>query len=239
MNLRCSIHRRRNKNALTLALAVTLLVSFASAAGAPQPDEHGHGHVPTLDQINWWHGFLGESVEEEPGLLWRSPGTPVPVGAMLLNTALFFFLLVRFGGPKLTEALKTRKQGITSGMQQAAAMREEAEERLQQYEDKLERVDEQVERAKRQILDVANAEREQVLKEAKEKRDRMERDALQLIEQELKAAREVLQEESIRQAVRAARQVLAEQATPADEHRLQDEYLTTLRSSNLSTRGEA
>jgi F-type H+-transporting ATPase subunit b len=158
---------------------------------------------------------------------------------MLLNTALLFWLLVRFGGPKISEALKARKHRITSGMQQAAAMREEAEERLREYEAKLEKVDEQIERAKQQILVVAKAERDQVLKEAKDKRDRMERDARLVIEQELKAVRETLHQEVVREAVQAARQVLAEQSTPADEHRLQDEYLTTIHHSNLTVRGEA
>jgi F-type H+-transporting ATPase subunit b len=225
--------------AFTWLFATT--VSFAGAAVADtgaEDDAHGH-HVPHFDEINWAQGFLGESEEEEPGLLWRRPGKPVPVGAMLLNTALLFWLLVRFGGPKISEALKARKHRITSGMQQAAAMREEAEERLREYEVKLEKVDEQIERAKQQILVVAKAERDQVLKEAKDKRDRMERDARLVIEQELKAVRETLHEEVVREAVQAARQVLAEQSTPADEHRLQDEYLTTIHHSNLTVRGEA
>ncbi len=240
--------------AVSLIGLATSMVPTRAQAAAPNVDESsealehgagadahggGHDHVPHFEDINWWHGFLGENADAEPGLLWRRPGTPVPLGAMLLNTGLLFFLLIRFGGPKLSEGLKARKDGIMAGMRQAAEMREEAEERLRDYEEKLASVDKQIAEAKQQILDLAKVERERVLKEAREKRDRMEREARQLIEQELKAARELMLEETVRSAIRAARQVIAERATPADEHRLQDEYLASVRSTELSPRGQA
>lgn len=225
--------------ALVLGGSLCLSPGLGWASAGGEGDSHGHGHVPTVDDINWAEGFLGESADEEPGLLWRKPGTPVPLGAMLLNSAILFWLLVKFGAPKISEALRARKESITQGMRQAAEMREEAEERLREYEEKLEKVDEQVELAKQQIRELAKAEREQILKEAREKRERMEREARLHIEQELKAARDMLMAETIRNAVRAARQVIAEQATPADEHRLQEEYVASLRSSKLGMRGQA
>jgi len=158
---------------------------------------------------------------------------------MILNSAILFFVLVRFGGPRLNQALKDRKLRITEGMRQAAAMREEAEERLREYEEKLANVDQQIAEARKQILDLAKVEREHAMREAREKRDRMERDARLLIDQEFKAAREMLMEEAVRSAVAAARQVIAEQATPADEHRLRAEYLTDVRGAKLSVRGQA
>jgi F-type H+-transporting ATPase subunit b len=242
--------------AVVLASLLTMVASMQAHAAVQQvgvdqaaqaldhradPHDHagGHDHVPHFEDINWWHGFLGEDADAEPGLLWRKPGTPVPLGAMFLNTALLFFLLIRFGGPKLSAALKARKEGITAGMRQAAEMREEAEERLRDYEEKLASIDQQVTQATQQILDLAKVERERALKEAREKRERMEREARQLIEQELKAARELILEETVRSAIRAARQVIAEQSTPADEHRLQDEYLASVRGTKLSSRGQA
>ena len=229
---------------MAVGFTLGLLPGTAHAGAEVEPDAHveeghGHGHAPSWDEINWAQGFLGENADAPPGLLWRKPGTPAPFGAMLLNSGILFFLIIRFGGPKISEALKARKQAITQGMRQAADMREEAQERLADYEEKLAKIDEQVELAKRQIRDLAKAEREQVLREAKERRDRMEREARLHIEQELKAARELLMDEAIRRAVHAARLVIAEQATPADEHRLQEEYLTNLRGAKLSVRGQA
>ncbi len=228
---------------LLLACAVALAVSpvFAEAPEGHEAAEHAHGeaHEPNFDEFNMWQGFLGESKDAEPGFLWRKPGTPPPFGAMLLNTLILFYLLVRLGGPKLSEALKSRKKHIVQGMDQAAEMKADAEGRLRDYEEKLAKIDEQIEQAKKQIHDLARVERERVLRDAREKRDRMEREARLHIDQELKAAGELLRDETVRKAVQLAQQVLAEQATQADEHRLQAEYLTSVKSALSSMRGRA
>ena len=230
-----------------LAAAVLGLATLAFAGGedhAPADahghessgahgDAHGH-HVPTWDDINWDQGLLFESKDSEPGLLSRKPGTPVPFLAMAINSAILFFLLIGVGGPKVREALKARKAGITSGMVQAAAMRDEAEERLKDYENKLAHIDEQIDAARRQIQDLAKVERDQILKEARSKRDRMVLDAHQLIEQELKAARELLMEETVKSAMKTAHELISKAMSSADEQRLQSEYLASLRGTELA-----
>jgi F-type H+-transporting ATPase subunit b len=207
-----------------------------SAHGDAHGDEHGH-HVPTWDDINWDQGLLFESEDSEPGLLSRKPGTPVPLLAMAINSAILFLILIGVGGPKVREALKARKASITSGMVQAAAMRDEAEQRLKDYENKLAHIDEQIAAAKQQIQDLAKVERDQVLKEARAKRDRMVLDAHQLIEQELKAAREVLMEETVKSAMKSAQELIRQATSATDEQRLQSEYLASLRSTQLSSAG--
>lgn len=213
--------------------------SHADAHG----DEHGH-HVPTWDDINWDQGLLFESEDSEPGLLSRKPGTPVPFLAMAINSTLLFLILIGVGGPKIREALKARKANITAGMDQAAAMRDEAEARLKEYEDKLAHIDEQIEASRQQIQDLAKVERDQILKEARAKRDRMVLDAHQLIDQELKAAREILMEETVRSAMKAAHELIRRATSVSDEQRLQSEYLASLRgtqlsSVNVASRGQA
>ncbi|HEY6727325.1 MAG TPA: ATP synthase F0 subunit B [Polyangiaceae bacterium] len=210
-----------------------------SAALGDAHGEHGH-HVPSWDDINWYEGLLFESEDSEPGLLSRKPGTPVPFLAMAINSAILFLILIGVGGPKVREALKARKANITAGMVQAAAMRDEAEQRLKDYENKLAHIDEQIEAAKQQIQDLAKVERDQVLKEARAKRDRMVLDAHQLIEQELKAAREILMEETVKSAMKTAQALIRQATSATDEQRLQSEYLASLRGTELSTaRGQA
>ncbi|HEU5074845.1 MAG TPA: ATP synthase F0 subunit B [Polyangiaceae bacterium] len=207
----------------------------AAHAGDPHAGEtHGH-HVPTWDDINWDQGLMFESEDSEPGLLTRKPGTPVPFLSMAINSALLFLILIGLGGPKVREALKARKAGITSGMVQAAAMRDEAEARLKDYENKLAHIDEQIEAAKQQIRDLANVERDQVLKEARAKRDRMMLDAHQLIEQELKAAREILMEETVKSALKTAHEMIQRAMSTTDQQRLQSEYLASLRGNDFAS----
>jgi F-type H+-transporting ATPase subunit b len=191
-------------------------------------DAHG-GHGP--GEINWIHGFLGEKDGVEPSLLWRPKGTPPPFGAMLLNTAILFYILGRFGGPKISQALGRRKAAIMHGMDEAAKMKDEAATSLAQYEQKLARIDEDIERIKKDMREAGEAERVRVLAEAKERRARMERDAKLLIELELKAAHEELLRETVASAVRSAEDRLSKQVTVADQQRIAEHYLKSIGSS--------
>ena len=230
-----------------VALWVTALVSAAWAVNpadaADDHDvthgegEHGH-HVPSWDEINWTDGFLGEKAGVEPSWMWRRPGTPVPLLAMFLNTAILFYLLGRFAGPVISNGLKKRKAELTEGMQQAARMKEEAHERLDEYEAKLAKVDDEINAVKQQIREAGEGERDRVLRDASARRARMEREAHQLIELELKAARELLFEEAARSAVRAAREAIVSHLSGADEQRMQDEYLSSVKQTK-SLRGGA
>jgi F-type H+-transporting ATPase subunit b len=245
---------RRYGAALACAL---LLASSAAWAQTPAHDEHGHeghkhseaaasgqaaeghgsgehgdahgGHGP--GEINWFHGFLGEKEGAEPSLLWRPKGMPPPFGAMLLNTAILFYILGRFAAPKIGQALIRRKATIMHGMDEAAKMKDEAARRLGEYEEKLARIDEDIERVKKDMREAGEMERVRILAEAKERRVRMEREARLLIELELKAAHEELLRETVNSAVRSAEDRLSKQVTVADQQRIAEHYLKSIGSA--------
>jgi F-type H+-transporting ATPase subunit b len=225
---------------LAAALVACVLLFAASGSRADEPveagehaeEKHGAGHVPHFDDINWFYGLVGEKDDlDEPTLLFRKRGMPPPLGALLLNAGVLFGLLYHYGRLPIAEALKRRRRNIMHGMEEAARMREEAEDRLEDYEDKLERIDEEIKRVKREMRELGEQERERILKEARERHTRMERDALLLVEQELKEARELLLRETVRAAIRAAEERLAQQVTAADQQRLGDEYLAAVKRS--------
>jgi F-type H+-transporting ATPase subunit b len=197
-------------------------------ATAGEHSEHGEGHVPHFSDINWFHGMVGEKDGVEPSLLWRPKGMPAPFGAMLLNTGVLFFLLVRYGRRPIAEALKKRKTTIMTGMDEAARMRREATEQLAHYEAKLAQIDADVERIQREMRESGQTERARILAEAKERHARMEREARLLVDQELKAAREALMANTVRSALRSAEERLGRQVTAADQQRLAEEYLTSV-----------
>ena len=212
----------------TLALVSLLLLpvsAFASGGGEHEGDEHGAHGGHGVGEINWYHGLVAERDGVEPSLLWRSKGTPPPVLAMVFNTAVLFYLIGRYGAPKMSEALRKRKLGIMQGMNEAQQMKEDAEERLEEYEEKLQHIGDEIERVKREMREAGEAERVRVLAEAKEKRVRLERDALLLIDQELSAARELLMRETVRSAVSSAQDLLTRNVSVNDQHRLTDEYI--------------
>jgi F0F1-type ATP synthase membrane subunit b/b' len=227
---------------LLAGAALLVVLAIASVAGAVPPQPHGdeaHGtehHVPHLSDINWFHGFVSEREGVEPSLLWRAPGTPPPVAAMLLNTLVLAWLLVRFGGPAVRAGLTARKERVQSGIAGAAAMKREAEEQLAHYEAKLARIDQEIERVRTEMRDQAEAERKRVLAEATVRREQMERDARVLLAQELKAAQEALFHEVVAGAMQSAEAALRGQLAPADQQRLAEEFLADIERS-LAQRG--
>ena len=205
-----------------------------STESAEDPEHH----VPKFEEYNFWYGFLGERDDVEPSILWRPKGTPVPFGAMLLNSAILYFLIVRFAKKPITEALKSRKANILRGMEEAAQMKKEAEEQLAGYEQKLATLDQEIERVRADMRSAGESERKRILAEAKEKRTRMERDAQTLVGQELKAAREGLTGEMVKSALKSAESTLRAKITAADQNRLAEEYLAGIKNAATALRGK-
>lgn len=189
--------------------------------------------------INWYYGNLAEKEGlEEPNVLFRPKGMPSPVSALVINCLILYFLIFKFGAGPIREALKQRKQRIMSGMDEAARMKREAAQQLASFEAKLKHIEDEVERVKLEMRAVAEAERESILREAKERRERLEREAKLLVEQELKAARESLHQGTVRTAIGAATDLLTKQLSTSDQQRLAEEYLASLDQA-MVTRGGA
>jgi len=200
-------------------------------------EDHEH-HVPKFEDYNFFYGFLGEKDDVEPSILWRPVGTPVPFGAMLLNSAVLYWLLIRFAKKPIADALKSRKANILRGMEEAGQMKKDAEARLADYEQKLATVDQEIERVRQDMRSAGESERKRILAEAKEKRTRMERDAQTLISQELKSAREGLLSEMSRAALRSAESTLRSRVTAADQARLAEDYLAGIKTAATALRGK-
>lgn len=216
-------------------VAVALLGAPCAAwARAEHGDAHGeHGH----QSINWVYGFLGEAEGEEPSLLWRTPGMPVPLLAHLINSAILFTILYKVGRKPIVDGLAKRRETIMRGMEEAAAMRNEAVEQLKAYEAKLASVDAEITRIRKDMREAADAERAVILAEAKKRHERMERDAKRMIEQELKSAREALMEETVRIAMERATALVSQAASDADHERLCEEYLNSVQAKLPSVAG--
>lgn len=235
---------RRLKHALLicalLALGAPAFAATEPSAGthdAPGEGHGAHGHAPSFDEINWYYGMVGEKEGAEPSLLWRPTGMPAPFGALLLNTALLYFILYKVLRKPITEGLASRKAGILKGMEESAKMKREAEEQLAHYEAKLAGVDKEVQRIQQEMRAGGEAERAHILSEARERRARMERDAHVLIEQELKAMRETLVRETVQGAVRSAERMLRERLGHNEQQNIAEQYLADLRTNASKIRG--
>ena len=201
--------------------------SSAPAQAAPGSGEaqhdggpaHGH-HEAHFSDINWWTGMIGEKEGVEPGFLFRPPGTPVPLGALLLNTAILFFLIGKLGGPAISAGLVSRKERIAGEMQRAAKMKEEAEQQLAHYEGKLTEMNAEMARIKKQMREQAEHERARMMKEAELRASEIIAEANDMVAQQLSQARQDAAETAISAAVAAARAEIERSINSADQERL-------------------
>jgi F-type H+-transporting ATPase subunit b len=200
--------------------------------------EHGAHHEPHFSDINWFYGMIGTKEGVEPSVAFRPPEMPAPFGALLLNAAILYFILFKLLGKPILDGLKTRKDTILRGMDDAARMKRDAETRLEDYEEKLDHIDDEIERVRSEMREAGQVERQRILKDAKERRARMERDAKLLIDQELKAAREELMREAVRAAVSSASSTLQSRINASDQTRLADEYIGGLKVAGAGLRGK-
>jgi F-type H+-transporting ATPase subunit b len=198
--------------------------------GEGHAEAHGEHeeHAPTFDDINWAYGFLGEKDHVQPSLLWRPKGMPVPFGAIALNAAILYWLLIKFGKKPIGDALRARKLGIMKGMEDAARMKAEAEASLAKYQKQLDEIEQEVARIRREMKESGEAESTRILSEAKERRARMERDARTLID---------LLRDTVRAAVKSAEATLVSKIGDADRQRLGDEFLASVKASGAALRG--
>jgi F-type H+-transporting ATPase subunit b len=228
------------RRTILLCVVLGLLALSAPVLAAGGGDDHGdHGgdHVPTVDEINWFYGMLGEKDGVEPSLLWRPSGMPAPYGALLLNSAILYFILFRLFRKPVTEGLANRKANILRGMEEASRMKKEAEEQLATYEAKLAGLDEDIARIQREMRAAGENERARILSEARERRERMERDAHVLIEQELKGIRERLVRETLESAIASAERKLRDRLGASEQTALAEQYLTDVKQSAPALRG--
>jgi F-type H+-transporting ATPase subunit b len=130
------------------------------------------------------------------GLLWP-----------LLNFALLVGVLFFLTRKPIQAFFAERRRGIQTELDQAADLQRQAEE------------------IRRLGRERAEAEREQILADARESAARIERTARSAIEQELRRARESLRDEASDLAVDLASGLLRERVTDADRDRLLDEFI--------------
>lgn len=160
-----------------------------------------------------------------PSLAYRPSGMPVPLLANIINFGLLALIGVRFGRKPLADGLVKRRETLMREMDEAARLKREAEARLQTYKKRLDKVEDEMDRIKSDYAAQSKRDRERIVRESEEKRERMRRDADFLLEQERKAAVERLTERTADEAVRRAEVLLREGVSDDDQQRLADEYL--------------
>jgi F-type H+-transporting ATPase subunit b len=203
----------------------------------------GHGPEDPPPHINYYQGLFGVNNEKSQSpsfvdrLLWRYHN-PVdecdpknqepPLLGSLINFLVVVMVLVRFGKKPVMEGLAARKKTIMQNIDQATALRKDAEKRLADYKKKLARIEERRAELHQESRAAWETEKARILAEATEKASRLRKDAEFRVSQELKQAESDLMAQAVDGAVLAAEQLIKSRIEDRDQQRLADEFASSL-----------
>jgi F-type H+-transporting ATPase subunit b len=156
----------------------------------------------------------------------------------LLNFALLIAVLVYVARKPIQSFFAERRRTIHDDLEQSAELQRQAEERHAKWQRRLVELERELDEIRRLGRDRADAEREQILADARESAARIERTARSAIDQELRRAREQLRDEASDLAVELAAGLLGERVTDADRDRLVDEFIARVEQPPAARRTE-
>ena len=161
-------------------------------------------------------------------LLLASPAAAAEGPSLLWTTVNFVILvvaLIYFARKPVLEYFAARRETIRGDLDQAAALKKEAEERYAKWQRRLVDLEQELDGIRATARERAEAERDQILADARASAERIQRDAGAAIDQELRRARQSLRDEASDLAVELAGGILEEQVGDGDRDRLLDEFI--------------
>ncbi len=197
----------------------------------------GHGgHGDPSAHFNWFDlGYASKDINGgtyEEGEEHMSP----PFVLMLANVAIVLFILMWKVRPLIQQYVRKRHTSIKEALEEAARLREEAQQRLDDYNTKIDAAEKEIDDMVAKIRASAEAEKVRIVAEAEAQAEAMKKDAEQRIAAEIEGARASLEREVVAAAVMAAEILVRDKATAADQVKIVDSFISDLKGQ---ARGEA
>lgn len=151
------------------------------------------------------------------------------LGVQVLNVAVLAFVLYRFAGRTVSNALQSRSAGIRARLEASESRLQEAESELAALRERLARVDDESGELVRSVVEQAEVERARALERARQSGERIREEARRVADNEILRARQILRDEAAALSTRLAAEMLREQITPQDEARLLADFVERAR----------
>ena len=189
----------------------------AYGAGADVNESEAHGIV------NWWSWDydVGGHHAKDPA----HKGWPAPFGYALINFGIFVAIMLRFARKPFKQFVSDRHDTIAKNLDEAAALRAEAEATLKKYEQKIAGIDGEIDTLLAQIRKEAEADKARIMAAAEADAKRLKEDAERQIAAEIEAARRELRRGVIEAAVAAAEQSLKKNIAADDQRKMAEKYV--------------
>jgi F0F1-type ATP synthase membrane subunit b/b' len=141
-----------------------------------------------------------------------------------INFLLFVYLLRRVGGGAVRDTLVRRRDEIVSALRAAAKAKEDAGSAYEEARSQLAGLPREATQLREEMREAGEVERARRLKTATEVAARISSDARQVADQEVRAARLALREETVRAAVEQTLALLRRQIKSGDQERFLGEF---------------
>jgi F-type H+-transporting ATPase subunit b len=162
----------------------------------------------------------GKPAEEEPmspAFIW-----------MLVNFGILMIILAKFGGPAARKLAQERHDQISTALDEAKKLREQAAQKLAEYESRIKDVDSEVKKLVDGIRADAESDKKRILEAAEAQAKQMKRDAEIRIAAEIEYARKSLQREVTTAAANATEKLLKDKLTRDDQTKLVSTFISNV-----------
>jgi F-type H+-transporting ATPase subunit b len=132
-----------------------------------------------------------------------------------------FFLLRK----PLSEALRSRIDGIKEQLEDLENQKQAAEKKLAEYNEKLSELETEAENIVAEYIKQGNEAKARILKEAEVTAEKLQAQARRNMEHEFDQAKQQLQAEILETSLAKAEKIIKEKISADDQNRLVDEYL--------------
>ncbi len=146
----------------------------------------------------------------------------------LVNFAIFAGIIIYFGGSFIQEYFANRRENFLREMNAAKEARKEAEAKLEEFDSKLDALEQE----RQALLDEYHAqgerEKQRIIDTAKREVEKMRTDAEATIDQEVKKAVAMLEEQAVDMAVGMAREQAQKKLDAKHQKKLFERYVSDL-----------
>ena len=163
-------------------------------------------------------------------------GMSPPFLFMLLNFGLLLLILAKYGGPAARKLAQERHDQIKTALDEAAKLRDQAQQKLTEYETRIKDVDAEVKKLVDGIRADAEADKARILEAATKQAAQMKREAEQRIAAEIELARAQLQREVAIAASGATEKLLRDKMTSDDQTKLVTTFIGNVTSAQKEAR---
>ena len=154
-----------------------------------------------------------------------------------VNLLLLISALVYFARGPIANFLNERRRKIEDGIDSAGRELAEAERKLAACEQRIASLDQEIDGIRSAVQRQAESERDRLLAEAHSTAERIRRDAVAAVEQEVRHARAQLRTETVDLAVKLAGELLRSQVSDADRTRLVDDFVQRIEAPESGDAG--